>query len=253
MTTMSADQKVELWKRLCLYRFANLVQPSLAQQVKAMFSGEDPFTRAFAAKIAKKHGWTPEFAFLAIREYKKFVYLGVTSHYDVTPSKVIDIVWHEHQLFTRGYRDFCDTVLGRHFDHVPELVPIDEQMVAFNSQYYKVVDFYKHEFGVSPPPEIWGTPKFDRRIRYSRSVTKPERKRDDAPSADSDMPLYTMFQNGSDSRYAPVPVVFDSDKGGGFGGAGASDSWANTSSVAASEPSAPSCSSSSCGGGCGSE
>ena len=27
--------------------------------------------------------------------------------FGVTPSKVIDQVWHEHILFSRAYRDFC--------------------------------------------------------------------------------------------------------------------------------------------------
>ncbi len=256
--------KKDLWIRLKEYRFQNLVPTSLVDRVKGAFGSTDAFTRAFAAKVAKKHGWTDEFAFLAVREYKKFVFLGVTSHYEVTPPKVIDQVWHEHQLFTKGYREFCKVVLGRNFDHSPELIPLEDQTEVFSAQYQKTLAFYEHEFGTQPPAEIWGTPKFNQK-KIKGSVKKPERKNDPVRSKadDDDVPLFTMFNSGSDTHYAPIPVTF-TGHGGLSGGAGASSSWDNPQPVHsvpdAGSHSAPSCSSSSpsscsssssCGGGGG--
>lgn len=262
--------KKELWKRLKEYRFQNLAPVSLADRISSVFGGPDPFTRAFAAKIAKKHGWTTEFAYLAIREYKKFVFLGVTSHYAVTPSKIIDIVWHEHLHFTRGYREFCQDVLQHFFDHSPELIAFDEQTNVFNAQYQKTLDFYEYEFGMKPPPEIWGYTKFDPKS-VTKKIDKPRKKTKDngySSSSDSDVPIYQMFP--ADSPHAPIPVVFEGG-GGDMGGAGATGGWDAPSAPADSAPSAPStpscssapsapscssgtssCSSSSCGGGgCG--
>ena len=105
--------KKELWIRLRDYHFDNLVPPHLTDRVAAVFGGVDAPTQAFASKLSRKHGWTARFARHAIREYKKFVYLGVTNTIKVTPSKVIDVVWHEHLLFSRPYREFCDDVLER--------------------------------------------------------------------------------------------------------------------------------------------
>ncbi len=212
----------------------------------------------------KKHNEADEFAFLAIREYKKFVYLGVVSHYDVTPPKIIDQVWHEHQLFTRGYREFCQNVLEKNFDHSPELVALDDQNKLFSAQYNKTLTFYEHEFGTTPPPEIWGTTKYDPSAIKGK-IEKPAKKTRDTSqtSSDTDTPLYTMFPSGSDAVYAPVPVTFSLGGGTFAGGGGGDDAGGGTqTSTPASAPastsscssSTSSCSSSSssCGGGGGS-
>jgi hypothetical protein len=252
--------KKDLWIRLKKYRFENLVPVSLADRVRGAFGSTDAFTRAFAAKVAKKHGWTDEYAFLAVREYKKMVFLGVISKYAVTPSSVLDKVWHEHQLFTKGYREFCRNVLGQYFDHSPELIPFDMQTEVFSAQYKKTLEFYKHEFGMEPPPEIWGRPKFDP-ASVKGTIKKPEKKatyatQTSSASSDSDTPLHTMFSSQSDAAYAPIPVTF-SGHGGTGGGGGASGTWTPETSqlVPDAAPQATSCSTatscsaaSSCGG-----
>jgi hypothetical protein len=68
-----------------------------------------------------------------IREYKKFIYLGAVSDFVVTPSKIIDQVWHEHLLFTKAYRDFCSDVPGFSFDHNPKLIPVNDNRFEHSS------------------------------------------------------------------------------------------------------------------------
>ena len=119
--------KKDLWLRLKHYQFGHLVPPNFWQQVLEAFGGADAPSKAFANKLARKLGWSTGFALRAIAEYRKFVYLGMVSRFSVTPSKIIDQVWHEHQLFTQAYRSFCGEVLGRHFDHNPELIPLANQ------------------------------------------------------------------------------------------------------------------------------
>ena len=253
--------KKELWLRLKEYHFDHLVPANFWQHVTKAFAGPDAPTKAFANKLARKLGWTTEFALRAIDEYKKFVYLGMVSDFNVTPSKIVDHVWHEHQLFTQAYRNFCGEVLGRHFDHNPELIPIDDQTGVFQAQYLATLALYKREFNNEPPDDIWGIPKFKPRA-IKKDHYKPRNKRtsDSIPGAceGADTPLYMFFEEGADSH---SHSVFDGFAGGRSGGAGADASWANTAdhhadSVADSGGLGPGTDSgndggSSCSSGCG--
>lgn len=258
--------KKALWQGIRGYHFDNLVPADLADKVIQLFGGTDASTRAFASKIARKLGWQTDFALRAIDEYRKFVYLGVTSPHEVTPPKAIDQVWHEHQLFTRGYREFCRDVLGRHFDHSPELIPSAGQTALFSAQYLATLDLYEREFNRVPPRDIWGIPKFDSAGVATAGYT-PRKKRADqsasagtARSADDFMPLYLQFSSPGDSAHQSSMPEFGG--GGGFSGGGSGESWGDSpdssssggesgSGGTGSSDSGSSCSSSSCGGGGG--
>ena len=128
--------KKELWLKLKNYHFDHIVSPGLWDHISAKFGKTDPSFRAFAGKIARKHGWKTNFSLRALNEYKKFIYLGLVSDFLVTPSKIIDVVWHEHLLFSKAYRDFSNEVIEQPFDHYPELIPAEEQTCRFSAQYW---------------------------------------------------------------------------------------------------------------------
>jgi len=249
--------KKQLWLNLKAYHFDNLVSPNLWEQVKEKFGGTDASTRAFADKIARKSGWANRFSLQAISEYKKFVYLGVVSDFNATPSKVIDKVWHEHLLFSRAYREFCTTVIQYDFDHHPELVPITDQTGTFNAQYLDTIKLYKTEFGVDPPSAVWSVPKFDKKavpvVGY-----ESQKKRSNVMYME-ETPLCAYFDSSEISDQSNAFPEFNDFGGGSFGGAGASESWdftdsssgADSSSSVSSSDSGSSCSSgcSSSGGG----
>jgi hypothetical protein len=94
--------KKELWLRLRNYHFDHLIPPHLMDSLRAAFEGSDASTQAFADKLVRKLHWDRSFAMRAIGEYKKFLYLGAVADFAVTPPRVIDQVWHEHLLFSRG-------------------------------------------------------------------------------------------------------------------------------------------------------
>ena len=245
--------KKELWLSIANYHFDHLVPTHLWDEIVAKFGGESPFTKAFADKLARKLNWEKKFAMKALWEYKKFVYLGVISDFSVTPSKVIDQVWHEHLLFSSGYRKFCKEVIQYDFDHNPELVQVGSQIEAFQSQYIRTIELYKREFGCEPPAEIWDTTKFKEKIE----------KRKENQDSGSDFG-YSDSYSGSDSLISMFPSAEASDVefgGGEFGGGGTGGSWddANDNNSDSdnsdagsgdSSDSGSSCSSS-CGGGCG--
>ena len=232
--------KKELWLRLKDYHFDDLVPTHLWNLIQAHFSGIDASTKAFANKLAVKYNWANEFALRAAWEYKKFVYLGVTSNFNVTPSKVIDQVWHQHILFSKAYRMFCADVIENQFDHNPELLPFNSQTSIYSAQYGDTLQLYKKEFNTSPPADIWGIPKFDQ--EEIANVAALENKQDYASVGvgeySNQSPLHLSF-NGSE-----IDAVFDFGGGDG-GGAGAGSSWSGDPD---SSDSSSGCSSS-CGGG----
>jgi hypothetical protein len=214
--------KKELWLKLRAYHFNHLVPANLWQHVSAAFGGPDAFSKAFAAKIARKHGWSNKFALKAISEYKKFVYLGVVSDFHVTPSKIIDVVWHEHILFTSAYREFCDDVICYRLDHHPELIPIAYETGRFNAQYEDTVEFYISEFGFTPPADIWGETKYDKEKLKERNYSSRE-KTVYAVSDSSN----TYYSDDSLSSYFDAGTVSTEFGGGDFGGGGASGDWSD--------------------------
>jgi hypothetical protein len=218
--------KKDLWLRLREYHFDHVVPPNFCHQVVEAFGGTDGPTKAFADKLARKLGWSTEFALRAIDEYKKFVYLGMVSDFIVTPSKIIDHVWHEHQLFTQAYRQFCAEVLGRHFDHNPELIPIDDQTGIFQAQYFETLALYRKEFNREAPDDIWSIPKF--RSGAGKGHYEPGRKRTVDSGAGAvgrdDMPLYMCFDG---EAHSDPHSAFDGFDGGRSGGAGAGASWSD--------------------------
>lgn len=236
--------KKDLWVRLRSYQFDHIVSPGIWDQLTARFGHTTPSEKAFAGKIARKHGWETTFALRALTEYKKFVYLGVTGDFMVTPSKVIDVVWHEHILFSRAYRDFCNEVLGQVFDHYPELIPADEQTARYNAQYIETIALYKKEFGLEPPEGIWGNTKFDKElINQNESGVKRKRKSDsstDLMTYDS-TPLYYYFEDGNAADYPE----FSGYEGGETGGAGSTGDWGDSGSDSGGDGGGG------CSGGCG--
>ncbi len=216
--------KKELWLRIKAYQFNHIVPAGLLSHIAAIFGGDSSSEKAFAAKIARKHNWPNRFASKAVFEYKKFVYLGVVSDFTVTPSKIIDVVWHEHLLFTKAYREFCDTVIKHAFDHNPELLPMQDQTGQYNAQYLDTLDLYALEFGTVPPEAVWGVAKFD---KDKVANEKFRSKKKDQPGTDAstygDTPLISHFDSDvSDNKSFPE---FNDFGDGDFGGAGSDGRW----------------------------
>ena len=68
----------------------------------------------FSDRLARENGWTRSFTQAAIAEYKKFIYLAATSTTPVSPSDVVDQVWHQHLTYTRSYwQQMCAALLGK--------------------------------------------------------------------------------------------------------------------------------------------
>jgi hypothetical protein len=221
--------KKELWLRLKEYHFDHVVAPGLWEHITARFGNTHASVKAFTGKIARKHNWKTSFAAKALGEYKKFIYLGIVSDFQVTPSKAIDIVWHEHLLFSKAYREFCTTIIKQPFDHNPELLPMTDQTGVFSVQYLDTLELYKTEFGIEPPVDIWGDPKFDKEQFESTGYQSNKKKSGNDGFSDSYVlydtaPLHTHFENEPAVSYPEFSGHADHDYGG------ADSSWGDGSS-----------------------
>lgn len=217
--------KEELWLRLKNYHFDHLVPTYIWENVIEFFGGTNASTKAFADKIARKHGWKVSFTVKAINEYKKFVYLAVISDFHVTPSKVIDVIWHEHLLFSKAYRSFCNEVIEYIFDHHPELMPMEDQTGTYTAQYEATLALYWKEFTIEAPSAVWGATKYNESdletFNYQAKKKKDEEVYLSSHSYDTDAPLYTYFDDNT------ANPEFSTSEYGGFDGGGASGDWSD--------------------------
>lgn len=106
----------------------------------------------FSLRLAKENFWTEDFTERAILEYKKFMYLASVSDLMVSPSEVIDQVWHQHLIFTQSYQKFCD-LLEKQVQHVPS-THNKEEFEKFKQARQRTRALYKENFG-EPPADIW--------------------------------------------------------------------------------------------------
>jgi hypothetical protein len=113
------------------------------------FDLDDPHGEyGFSIRLAMENFWTQEFTNQAIIEYKKFMYLAATSDFIVSPSKIIDNVWHQHLIFTQSYQDFCD-LLGKQVQHIPS-TRNKEEFEKFRQAKERTAKFYERDFGKQP-------------------------------------------------------------------------------------------------------
>ena len=109
----------------------------------------------FSARLARESGWSPERTTAAIEEYRRFIYLMSISPSALTPSTIVDQVWHLHLTYTRSYWDeLCGVVLGRPLHHEPTTGDAATAEL-FDQRYAGTRELYKTEFESAPPSEYW--------------------------------------------------------------------------------------------------
>ncbi|MCI0703270.1 MAG: TIGR04222 domain-containing membrane protein [Planctomycetia bacterium] len=122
----------------------------------------------FAARLAREQGWSRTFADRVITEYKRYVFLAVTSGITVCPSEDVDAAWHLHLTYTRSYwKRFCGEVLNRPLHHEPTKGGPAEAEKHLK-MYAETLSAYRQAFGESPPADIWPSAKerFGEDIRH---------------------------------------------------------------------------------------
>jgi hypothetical protein len=109
----------------------------------------------FSRRLAIENGWPRRYTLRVIEEYKRFVFMAVTSGQSVTPSEAVDQTWHLHLVYTRSYwEDFCGNVLQRPLHHQPTEGGTQEDE-KYRERYQQTLDLYTETFGSPPPRDIW--------------------------------------------------------------------------------------------------
>ena len=123
--------------------------------------GADGNALPFAARLARENGWSRAYADRVIAEYKRFVFLAMTSGKPVCPSEDVDAAWHLHLTYTRSYwQRFCGDVLGRPLHHEPTRGgPAEAQ--KHRAMYAGTLAAYEAAFGHEAPADVW-TPARER-------------------------------------------------------------------------------------------
>lgn len=117
------------------------------------FDLDEPISEyGFSTRLENENYWTTNFAAKAIIEYKKFMYLAAVSDSMVSPSAIVDIVWHQHLIFTQSYDDFC-TLLGKKITHIPS-THSKSDFAQFARARNHTEKLYRENFGTRPT-EIW--------------------------------------------------------------------------------------------------
>lgn len=147
-------QRQALWQRLSDYRFG----------------GEQ--AQAFVDRVAHACQSTRETAQEAIEEYRRFCFLAVGAGHAVTPSEIVDRVWHTHMTDTRDYwLKFCPEALEQPLHHSPSLGGLAEDE-RHRRQYLDTVDSYRRYFG-DPPRRFWAGEPQPARLTADESVWLP--------------------------------------------------------------------------------
>lgn len=111
-----------------------------------------PSEYGFSTRLANENFWTIDFTELAILEYKKFMYLATTSEFMISPSEIVDTVWHQQLIFTQSYQNFCN-LIGKQIQHIPSTHNKDE-FEKFQQAKERTKKFYTNTFG-EQPNTIW--------------------------------------------------------------------------------------------------
>jgi hypothetical protein len=123
----------------------------------------------FSTRLANENYWTRNFTKKAILEYKKFMYLAATSDKMVSPSEIIDVVWHQHLIFTQSYSDFCQ-VLGKQIQHVPS-THNHADADKFKHAKERTHISYATVFG-EQPTDIWDNPGMFEGLKLDKAKLK---------------------------------------------------------------------------------
>ncbi|WP_315724258.1 MULTISPECIES: hypothetical protein [unclassified Bradyrhizobium] len=126
----------ELWRRIAAHDF----EPGT------------PFN--FTQRLARDHGWSLDEARAAIEAYRRFCFLAMVSPTPVTPSEVVDEVWHQHLIYSRDYWTmWCGERLQSPLHHDPTPGGPDAQM-TYRRQYAETLALHERFFG-PPSPDLW--------------------------------------------------------------------------------------------------
>ena len=123
----------------------------------------------FTVRLAKENYWTINFTKRAMEEYKKFMYLTAITDQIVSPSEIVDVVWHQHLVYTKLYNDFSQLV-GKQIQHIPS-THNKKDFNRFKQARERTKLLYDKIFG-KQPADIWATREMYDSLNLEKSKLK---------------------------------------------------------------------------------
>ena len=136
-----------------------------------MISGN--FRRVIISKLVQKFGKKrPAEVERLVHEYLIFMWLRkLNPTQPITPSKLVDEVWHQHILFTREYAQFCQYRFGEFLHHKPTVSDYSKRTHSDDLRNYaQVLIRYEYHTKLVPPKDFW--PTSDREKASVKSLQK---------------------------------------------------------------------------------
>lgn len=98
---------------------------------------------AVMARLVEEQGLAPDQVLRAEQQYRDFLTLkAMHPGRQISPTKLADLVWHEHIIHTRQYMADCETLFGSYLHHTP---------TVHSAQYVEEVSaLYQTTFGYNP-------------------------------------------------------------------------------------------------------
>jgi len=112
------------------------------------------FEGAFAEKLALDNNWSLSYAERVVKEYRKFLLLGIIAGGPVFPSTSVGLAWQLHRSSSPSYwTELCNQVMQSPFPVEPQ----QENQEGEKSSvcYDRTLKTYKKTFGEPPPSDIW--------------------------------------------------------------------------------------------------
>jgi hypothetical protein len=108
----------------------------------------------FTRRLARDHAWRLKDARAAVEAYRRFCFLAVVSPTPVTPSEIVDEVWHQHLIYSRDYWTiWCGERLQAPLHHDPTPGGPEAQQ-TYRRQYAETLALHERFFG-APCARIW--------------------------------------------------------------------------------------------------
>jgi hypothetical protein len=108
----------------------------------------------FTRRLARDHSWSLQEARAAVDAYRRFCFLAIVSPTPVTPSDIVDEVWHLHLVYSRDYwKIWCGERLQAPLHHDPTPGGVEAQLLH-RRQYAETLALHERFFG-PPMAELW--------------------------------------------------------------------------------------------------
>ena len=156
-----------------------------------------------AARCQRKLGLSAPEARKRVEAYKQFMVLKAVNKdfyaWGLSPPPLVDEVWHEHILDTRGYSAFCLTAFNQVVHHNPDGdLDFNDRSARRALTLYELKECFEDEYDKS----IWTYPE-DRSLKRKRAVVEDE------PSAASEEKLNIRIrdQTGEETWFKVKPTT----------------------------------------------